>query len=293
MSVRDLLNLQRRQLMALAENGSVKRLRSVYEDARRDLETRLRAVVKGKAADSFTAHHLRLMLVQVNDVLASLQKNMAVQLIDDGQRASTLAQRHLFKSISDLEKRYTGLTPVLRAEEAGVMKGLIPGVDRALLDRYKSSIRTYGSPVVKQIRDELATSILLSEPVHAAVDRIASTGGIFEQQRWRAERIVRTETAYAYGVTKQRGLLELKQRDFPDLQKKLVATFDSRTGEDSKELHGQTVPVDQPFIWQVKDSKGVVKKTVRYMAPPNRPNDREVVIPWRPGWTETVLTEPV
>ena len=64
-----------------------------------------------------------------------------------------------------------------------------------------------------------------------------------------------------------------------------MATIDDRTGDDSKQLDGQTVPVDRPFVWHVKDSKGApTGKVVYYMQPPNRPNDREVVVPWRPGW---------
>ena len=278
--------------MALAEKGSVRRIRGLYETARSELEEKLRRLVRAGRGESFTAHHLRQLLVQVQDAVGHFQKDMAVQMIEDGRRAGTLASRHLIKAVGDMEKQFTGLAPVLQTEQAAVFRGLMPQVDRSLLDRYQSSLRAYGAPVIRQVRDELATSVLLSEPLDQAVDRIVAKGGIFEQQRWRAERIARTETAYAYGVTKQKGMQEVQKRDFPDLQKKLIATFDSRTGKDSKELHGQVQDIDKPFIWKVRDSKGRITKTVKYMHPPNRPNDREVVVPWRPGWREDSFTSP-
>ena len=51
-------------------------------------------------------------------------------------------------------------------------------------------------------------------------------------------------------------------------------------------MNGQTVDVDQPFIW-VKPSGEVV----RYMHPPNRPRDREIAIPWKSDWTVPVSLE--
>lgn len=57
--------------------------------------------------------------------------------------------------------------------------------------------------------------------------------------------------------------------------KRLAATHDKRTGDDSRLLDGQTVPLDQPFEdWWYGGT---------YDHPPNRLNDREVVTPWRPG----------
>jgi uncharacterized protein with gpF-like domain len=116
------------------------------------------------------------------------------------------------------------------------------------------------------------------ETVDQTVGRIASKGGIFDRERWRAERIVRTEASYAYGVSNQRCLHEVAKQ-VPRLMKRLVTTWDERTGKDSMRLDGQTVPYDQPFVWMKKTKAGVER--IEYMAPPNRPNDRETVIPWR------------
>jgi len=118
---------------------------------------------------------------------------------------------------------------------------------------------------------------------------VAGSAGLYEGQRWRAERIVRTEMSYSYGVSKQVSMGDLA-RQVPRMRKRLVATHDDRTGQDSIDLDGQTVDVDKPFVWAVRDSKGrLTGKIVHYMQPPNRPNDREVVIPWLDDWSAGAL----
>lgn len=232
------------------------------------------------------------MLIQVQQALAEFNQEFGAQLVADGAAAKTLSQRHLVASVNMLEKKFRGVTPVLQAERAGLFRRAYQGVDPSLLNRYQASINTYGQPLITKVRDNLAQSLLVNDTVDAAVDKLTGVDGVFAKQRWRAERIVRTETAYSYGFTKHRSMEALRDADYPQLQKKLIATFDSRTGDDSKELHGQVQPVDQPFIWHVKNSKGQVVRTVEYMYPPNRPNDREVAVPWMPDWKNTEVTKP-
>lgn len=62
--------------------------------------------------------------------------------------------------------------------------------------------------------------------------------------------------------------------DLGDVVKVLSATFDNRTGWDSYQVHGQLRRTDEPFEW----AGGL------YQHPPNRPNDREVVVPHRLSW---------
>jgi len=64
-----------------------------------------------------------------------------------------------------------------------------------------------------------------------------------------------------------------------DVVKILCATFDGRTAWDSYLVHGQIRRVDEPF--ECPEYNGSVH---RYMHPPNRPNDREVVVTHRVAW---------
>jgi hypothetical protein len=289
-----LIKSHQAKVRGLVNRKGVAQLRKLYETTRAELEQRLANLKKQGKGKTFTAYHSRVVLLQTIAAIKDLAIGMSGQLKSNGRLVGTLSQKQLLAEVKALEKRYSGHTPVLQVEQAAVLTGIYNKSHPSLLNRYKKSQKFYTVPVVKAVRMELAKAILTGETVDKAVDRVAAVDGVFEEQRWRAERIVRTEMAYAFGVTKQETMKELVTRDMPDMQKKLIATFDDRTGEDSKELHGQSVPINDPFVWEVKNSKGIpTGEVIRYMQPPNRPNDREVVIPWRPGWVDTSLTEPL
>lgn len=292
-SVHELLDIQRRQLHAISERGVVERLKRPFSRARDELEAKLAQLAARGESQTFTAYTAQQMLYQVRDALRAFDRDFRQILAAEGTRVSELSSAHLLRGLRMLEKRYRGTYPVLQSERAGVFSRVFEEVEAALLERYQQSVTTYGPNTIRAIEKELTQSALQNETIYQATQRIAGTNGLFQGQRWRAERIARTEMAYSYGVTKQQAMRAVRDTDYPNLQKKLIATFDTRTGDDSKELHGQTVGVDEPFVWHRKNSKGVVVETIRYMYPPNRPNDREIVVPWRPEWKNTEFTEPL
>lgn len=252
--------------------------------------SRLKVLERAHKGQTFQAHHLRMVLVQVEQGLKMFHGALDVNLRGAGKIAVALAPRHLVNAVKKLEKQFTGHAPILQVEQAAVVRGIYKKVTPSLLDRYQKSWEFYTRPVVEKVKLELAQALLQGDTVDDAVERVAGTDGVFAAERWRAERIVRTELSYSYGVTQQAAIAEMRRRDVPDLQKKLIATFDDRTGDDSKELHGQVREADEPFVWTRVTKKGA--ETIRYMMPPNRPNDREVVIPWRPDWTDSSITAP-
>ena len=291
--IADILKINTVQLQRLINTGGVKKVRAAYERARADLETSLADLARKGKGQSFTAHHMRITLVQVNQSLNAFAAEMGDVLSGHSLKAGELAHKHQINTIKALEKHFTGHAPALAVEESGVFHDIYKGVKPSLLNRYKKSEAFYTRPVILKIRNELSQSLLTGQTVDQAVDRVAGVDGVFANERWRAERIVRTEMSHAYSTVKQRSMEETA-KEMPGLMKKLIATFDNRTGEDSKELHGQIQPVDQPFIWSVKNSKGQpTGEVIEYMNPPNRPNDREVAISWRLEWTESAVTKPV
>jgi hypothetical protein len=290
MSLRELLRLQRKQLAAIIEVRGVRRMHRLYSESQGELQRKLRSLERAHKGQAFSAYHLRQVLAQVADGVKILEGKLGGHMRSTGRLAASLAPRHLARSIRVMEKNFTGTEPLIRVDEAGVFQKIMKDVEPSLLDRYEVSRKLYGPPVIAKTRDALSMSILQNETIDAAVDRV---DGVIGAERWRAERIVRTEMAYSYGLTNQVAMEETK-KDVPGLRKKLIETMDARTGDDSKELHGQVVDVDQPFIWEVKNSKGVpTGEIVEYMQPPNRPNDRAVVIPWRDDWPESATTEPL
>lgn len=292
-AIREVIDLHRQQLFGLIELRGVMGFRPIYANARTELEQKLGDLARAGRGGTFEAQHLRMILAQVAGTSIRVERGIARHLEAMRPAASNTAGEHLVSAIETLGKSYGHMTPVIPAAEVATIGGMFEGVDPMLLNKYKRSAATYGPLATEQIRKGLAQSLVQRETVDQAVDRISGAHGLFEKQRWIAERVVRTETSYTYGVAKQRSMELLRERSLPKLRKRLVATFDNRTGDDSKQLHGQTVDVTQPFTWHVKDSRGVpTGKVVHYMQPPNRPNDREIVIPWVEGWPASAIGHP-
>jgi len=585
---RSVIKLHRQQLIGLMEKRGVGKLRALYADAQADVQRKLRALARTGRGNTFTAHHYRMVLVQIKDGIDQIEQAIARHLGREARSAGLLAHRQVIAEIKAGSKTFAGHAPVLRAEQAAVAKGLYDNVEPSLIRRHQASARRYGPEVTRAVEHQMALSMTSGDNVGEAIDRVQDT---ISGERWRAERIVRclpgetvvtgavvgaahrhwyegpmveivtdgggklsatpnhpmltsrgwvkqgliaegdyltrygrqenagpsghenvargptpigqifdalaaigvakwgragkpdfdgqrpqgdvdisctdsllyygdfaelteplcqqlfsqtdlgnyrfcpacaallpdkfsclcqgpysnsllsqaaqncsisdvvglsdigrafpckippfdlvqrqlrrgflaahlgpleqqcfversvdaglldssfdhlrpqsgfyarlseaesaavkldrvkkkrtvhfaghvfnlstpfgyyhangfftgnTEMSYSFGVVKQASM-EAVQQEVPRMQKRLVATWDDRTGDDSKQLDGQTVDVNKPFVWHVKDSKGLpTGKVVYYMQPPNRPNDREVVIPWRPEWGDTI-----
>jgi hypothetical protein len=140
------------------------------------------------------------------------------------------------------------------------------------------SLARYGQGVAAKAEKELARPglvaagaalLLMRKRVWRAIQRAITS------MAWSLDRLWTTETSRAYNAGRMAGMLAEDQRAARPgdrLAKQLSATFDKRTGRDSVILHGQTVPVRSPFV----DVTGRL-----YDHPPNRPHDREIVVPAR------------
>jgi hypothetical protein len=285
--IRQLVDLHRAQIAGVVDVRGVGRLKRIYADAREELAHKLRRLQVAGKGDTFTATHLRAVMAQVTQTLRDFEKPLEDHMVSTGRLAATVGPRQVANMIGSVEEHLGKMTPVIQAAQVAVVRGVYPSIAPTLLDKFKRSSKLYGPQALLSIRTGLAHSMIQGETVDEAVDRLVDSNprkGLFEGQRWRAERIVRTEMSYATNASTQRAMSEFRATAVPKLLKRLVATRDDREGDDSKELDGQTVPVDQPFVWQVKNSKGEVVKTVTYLHPPNRPGDREIVIPWQSAW---------
>ena len=277
------VRLHRAQLAGIVELGGVRKTMALYEQARSEIEAKLAVLRRAGEGMTFSAQHMRMILLQINDGLRSFRQDFGPELSKQSRTAADLARHHLVTAIRKLEKRYSGIEPVLQVEEASVFSGLYKGIEPSLLNRHRTLMSAYSLPTIERVKRQLALSLIQGENLDHVIDRVAGAGGIVDAERWRAARIARTEMSYAYGQTSQRCMVETA-KEIPDLCKRLAATFDNRTGADSIALNGQVQPVSAPFVWMKKTKSGVER--VEYMAPPNRPNDRECVVPWRAAYPE-------
>ena len=77
---------------------------------------------------------------------------------------------------------------------------------------------------------------------------------------------------------------EFQKQHFPDMMKRLFHHMDKRTADDSKQLAelDPAVPLNKPFVFKYK--RGLKTEVRRFMVPPDRPNDRATLIPFRKQW---------
>lgn len=276
------------QLSRHVERNGVGGLRKLYAQARGEIVARLRKF--GTGSKQAEAVQLRAMLAQVDAVMENLGKEVAKLLQDTGRASVELGAQHGVDEFRVLAKQFTGTVPIVNVDVPATFGGLVKGVDRSLLRRYRRQAQTWSLRAIDRIEQQLKVATMTGQQMDRVVDEVLGLKG-FEGERWQAERIVRTEAAYAHGASKQRAM-ELTQEELGGpLHKRLIETFDDRTGDDSFLLHGQTVPIDKPFRWKAK--RGGKWVVIDYMHPPNRPNDRAVVIPWDPTWEETPEESPL
>lgn len=268
------------QLQKVVEQKGVKGVKALYRRAETDLSSRLRRT--NLADDKVGPTTMRAMQSQLDAVLGLAQKDMKDLLADSSKLASRLGARHGVDEFKTLAKNFKGTEPAIALDRAAIFEGLVSGVDSSLLRRHDRISGQWASRAIDQIEQKLAVGVLTGKPLSEVVDDVMKVGGISEKQRWVGERIARTEIAYAHGSAKHAALRELAE-DEPELQKRVLEMVDDdRVGDDSLLIHGQTVPVSQPFTWKRKTKGGWVLE--EFLHPPNRPNDRAVVIPWDPSW---------
>ena len=286
---RQLMAEQQATLARLTEQRGAAQLKDIYEKAVADLERKLRSV--GDRA-SFTAHHLRTMLLQAKQGVIVMQAKMAGKLGELSLQAQVESLRGLTRQIAKLELEYRGHAPALPIDQAEQFTGIIGRRRTSIMRVHRDSMARYGADNVKLIEDGLAQSLIQGETTGDAIDRIIS---ITHGQFYQAERIARTELSWAFNSVHRDGIISaatvlpgLMSRWSEHVDDLSGQPFDNRVGEDSLAMHGQVAPPGGRFTMppETPDGKPVSKGLVgmAWDFPPNRPNDRAVLDPWHADW---------
>ncbi len=275
---------------------NVANAKQLYEDAQASLQARIRRTLGAGRGDTFTAHQQRIMLTQLRQGQSLIGQRMAGNLNGLTKVAQETSMRGLVDDVSRLNKFFTGSELTLPVEEAAVFRGLIDRRATSMLVQQQASMARYGAHLVDEVQKKLSVAVLTQEPVHEVYDDVAAA--IDKEWYW-GERIVRTETAYAYNVTHRDGISE-SAKEIPELMQQWQehcdddgSPLDERVGVDSIAMHGQVAPAGGLFTMPSTaphgDAKG--KREVpaslvglQWAFPPNRPNDRAVLSPWMPDW---------
>lgn len=252
-----------------------KRQRQIAAEAIADIERDLARAAPGSWSAAMAASTLA-QLAQATRGLTEKQLRLLRRALP---AIAKVAQSDLVEYLTKLDEQFLGTARPLRWDTLEWLKGYGRPLLRSRLRVYQDSFARYGASAVAAIENELARTVLIGAPWTDARKAVMSivrdqVGG----RQWMVDRIVRNEVSTIYNSTTMAALLEEDEPDDPML-KKLVALWDNVTAKDSKILHGQTRRVRELFTDVVNGRQ--------FDAPPNRPNDREIVIGWRKSYGDS------
>lgn len=252
------------------EERQAKQLLGRYKEIRQELRDRLERI----PGDTFSAQQMRGVLVQIEAAIQAMTESLKLNMSEEGRQLSELAIEDLTDEINRYQRKFGGqpLVPLnLRAATIAL------DVQNFKLTQYGASLDKYGQALISDLTLELGNSVLLNESLGKVVMRL---GQKFQAEEWRLLRIARTELHNTYGLAKLQGMQDARDSAMPDLKKALFHPMDQRTAEDSKDLalKNPIVDIDEPFEHTYQGKKYV------FMAPPQRPNDRAILIPYRDAW---------
>lgn len=277
----DTLNANRLAALRYADRTGRRRLRALLARSQKELEQRL----KGVKGDTFTAVQMKAALVQVRALLGDLQGGLARTVVDSAGATALRASKGALAFFDQAEQQFRGTAGrPIAVNKAMVFDRAVNGARSSVLNRLSQSPRTkeglgiikrYGARVVEGFERTLATRMVTKAPWAEVRQQLVEQSTFLKGQpmSW-AERILRTEVMYAHNLANLDTMRAVDEQVGGGSVKILAATFDDRTGADSYAVHGQIRRLDEPFEWWGGD----------YMNPPNRPDDREVVVPHRIGW---------
>ncbi len=262
--------------------ASKERAGKALERAQRELNERLKQAIAGPGADSFTAAQLRATLEQVRAVLGPLTLSLKSDMLDLGKLLAGTSAKDTVNYVQAAENEF-GLGRVLPLDSAALVDVAVSGTEASLARRIAADpnhpgkpgvLARYGLATMGKFEESLQQRLIQGKPWEAVKADLVTDSPFLQQApaHW-AERLLRTESMFAAN----KGSFEtFKQVEgiVGAMLKILVATFDDRTGSDSYAVHGQIRRTSEPFnSWFGP-----------YMHPPNRPNDREVVVPHSMSW---------
>lgn len=252
------------------EKSEADSILSSYRAVRHELVDRLSRF----PATSFSAQHLRGVLGQVQGAIDALTEQAAPSMVDSAYRIARKGIDHLTKEINLFDDQFTGAVTPINLNSALAARD----VSNLLVDKYKTNLEDYGSGLMTQITNGLFNASLGASNYSQVVGEISK---FFTADEWKLHRIVRTELHNIYNVGKIKGMNQLVEDDtIPDLMKTLMHPMDSRTGDDSKYAAKlrMVVGVNEPFVYAWGG------KIREFMGPPDRPNDRAILVPYREAW---------
>lgn len=267
------------------EKAQATKVLNVYGDVAKRLRIRLRQTPR----DTFTAQQIRVTLMQLEGAIQALEKNLVATSELGAQLMAKRGVRDLVTEVVEFNDEFDG---ALQPINIDLVEAAIATQNR-LINTYPESIAAYSKQLRQALSNNLMQMVVERVSPEVMYQRLVdddAIGKFFDGEAWKVRRIVRTELASIYGTAKLSALGRIAETE-PAMRKTLYNPMDNRTGDDSRQLQdwlnagrlngrnrrlrpkiGQTFV----YVWRGKRRE--------FMAPPDRPNDRSILIPYHPSW---------
>lgn len=290
------LRANREAAMRIADKVGTIKTQAMMLRAETDLIARLAEVRSGTG--SFSEVQLKATLAQVRDVLRGVVlPGLQGVVLDGAEEAAGSAARGTVDYLNAAERAYRGVgAGPLALDEARVTDAAAVGARASVLRRLASSgkpsvmgeaphpaakgiLQRYGINSLAHFEEELRVGLVarssLDEVKAKLIGRSAFLRG--KPASW-AMRIAVTETLGAHARAGFEATQEADEQ-LGDLIRVNMATFDSRSGCDSYNVHGSVRRTNEPFEYIAYDGSSLM-----FMHPPDRPFDRAVIVSHRTSW---------
>lgn len=289
----DTLTRNRKDALSLAQSLGLRKTRELLELSAADLRRRIAQRTRAGADQDFTMVQMRATLAQVKHVTKNLVVGLRDTVLDVGSQAADAGAAHTVDYLTRADRAFRGVgTDGLAIKEATMLEAAQYGVRASILRRLASSgepledaddeeapakmgiLQRYGVETVGHFEKVLQRGLIAKKSWREMEADLTEKSPFLQQApAYWATRIVRTEAMGAYNRAGWESIRDADEQ-LGDMTKILAATFDERTGADSFAVHGQIRRPEEAF----ESWFGF------YQHPPNRPNDRETVVPHRISW---------
>lgn len=271
--------------LGFVQQAGERETKRLLQQSAKELEQRIKQAVRaGPGEGSYTVVQMKATLAQVKHVLAGLTRDMQGVILERGKQAAEKGADGTAEYLRDADKAFRGVGTQPLALRTTMMLEAARGSSAASILRRLAAdednpanlgvLQRYGVATIGYFEKTMQSG-LLQRKSWPEMQRDITEKSPFLQAApayW-AQRIVRTEVMGALNRGQWEATREANKQ-LEDMTKILSATFDDRTGADSYAVHGQIRRPDEAFEWW----DGL------YQHPPNRPNDREIVVPHRIRW---------
>lgn len=142
-----------------------------------------------------------------------------------------------------------------------------------------------------QIRRQIEQRLAVAEAMQLPNRKVGAVlEASLDGQWWIFERAARTEASFTVNQA-QADLVRVNAKQLPGLSKRWTEMvddtgrpLDKKVAPDSLAMHGQIVAPDEKFIMPPDERAPAKMVGKSWDSPPNRPNDRAVVLPWMKEW---------